>query len=93
MSKKYIKETEEPTKSVGFCVYIGPTLVGVIQSGTIFEGTRAEVLKLLTRAVSICPLIPSLVVSGEDLAEAKINTKRPGNIMYVNYHKILSGRY
>ena len=28
----------------GFCVYLGPTMMGVIQRGTIYRGGRKEVL-------------------------------------------------
>ena len=47
----------------GFCVYLGPTMMGVIQRGTIYRGGRKEVLDSLAPVIEQHPLIASLVVS------------------------------
>ena len=45
----------------GFCVYLGPTMMGVIQRGTIYRGGRKEVLDSLAPVIEQHPLIASLV--------------------------------
>lgn len=77
----------------GFCAYIGPTLQGVIQNGTLYDSPKSEVIKDLAFILQRFPLIEKLIVSGDALVEAKINIKRPGNIMYVNYHKLATGKF
>jgi hypothetical protein len=37
------------------------------------------------------PLIASLVVSDETLPTDRIKVKTPGNLLYVNYHKLAKG--
>ena len=32
------------TKEAGFCVYIGPTILGIIQNGTIYQGNKKQAL-------------------------------------------------
>ena len=62
----------------GFCVYLGPTMMGVIQRGTIYRGGRKEVLD------SLAPVI-------EQHPADRIKVKTPGNLLYVNYHKLAKG--
>ena len=76
----------------GFCVYLGPTMMGVIQRGTIYRGSRQEVLDALAPAIEKHPLIASLVVSDATLPEDRIKVKTPGNLLYVNYHKLAAGK-
>lgn len=88
-----VKETvKKKTSTEAFCVYLGPTITGVVQSGTIYRGTKARVLKNLESAVGKYPLIPSLIVTDKTLAEDRVKVKTPGNILYVNYHKLASGK-
>ena len=75
----------------GFCVYLGPTMMGVIQRGTIYRGGRKEVLDSLAPVIDQHPLIASLVVSDETLPADRIKVKTPGNLLYVNYHKLAKG--
>ena len=82
---------QKPAAEVGFCVYIGPTIAGVIQSGTIFRGTKKEVLKSVANTTERYPLVASLIVTGDTLAQDRIKVKTPGNLLYVNYHKLASG--
>ncbi len=39
----------------GFCVYLGPTMMGVIQRGTIYRGGRKEVLDALAPVIAAVP--------------------------------------
>ena len=76
----------------GFCVYLGPTMMGVIQRGTIYRGSRQEVLDAIAPAIEKHPLIATLVVSDTTLPEDRIKVKTPGNLLYVNYHKLAAGK-
>ena len=79
-------------KSAGFCVYIGPTIPGMIQSGHVFDGSRAKVLNgEIANIVEKRPLVASLLVDGLTLAVDRIKVKTPGNLLFVNYKKLASG--
>lgn len=79
--------------SGGFCAYIGPTIRGVIQNGTIYQGCKREALKgaALCRAAGMYPEIADLIVSGEALASARKKINTPGSLLYVRY-KALANR-
>ena len=79
-------------KAAGFCVYLGPSIRGVIQSGTIYRGDKAAVLKELAPALERHPLIASLVVTNDTLAVDRIKVKTAGNLLNVNYRKLASGK-
>lgn len=81
-----LKEAAGDTGS--FCVYLGPSIRGVIQSGTIFKGTKEEIISLLPAAISAAPLIAKLIVPGETLSEDRIKVKQAGNLLNINYNKL-----
>lgn len=72
----------------GFYMYIGPTLKGLIRSGTIYRGDKAHALEEAWRAIEAQPLVKTLIVTGDYLPEARLKVKTPGNALYVNYRKI-----
>lgn len=76
----------------GWCVYLGPTIIGKIQTGTIYQGSRAEVLDRLAPVISEHPQVASLVVTSDTLPVDRIKVKTPGNLLYENYRKILRGK-
>ncbi len=88
-TKATIKKLD--AKSAGFSVYIGPSIPGVIQSGHIYSGSRAEALKAIAPIVEKRPLVASLLVDGNTLAADRIKVKTPGNLLLVNYKKLASG--
>ncbi len=92
MVKKDTKEKKAaaPKKDTGFFVYLGPSIRGVIQTATIYEGTRAEVEEFLAGPIERYPKIKRLLVSGETLAEDRIKVKTPGNGLYAAYMKIVA---
>lgn len=90
-AKKKPTAPKKPADSGGFFVYLGPTMMGVIQRGTIYRGGRQEVLDVLAPVIAQHPLIASLVVSSETLPADRIKVKTPGNLLYVNYHKLAKG--
>ena len=81
----------QPAAEVGFCVYIGPTLAGVIQNGTIIRGNRKKVLSTMAPVIEKHPLVATLIVSGDTLPVDRIKVNTPGNLLYANYRKLLSG--
>lgn len=93
MATKRNSAPAETVTECGFCAYVGPTLLGVIQNGTVFDQPKSAIIKGLAPVIAKHPLIEKLIVPGDNLAEAKLNVKRPGNIMYVNYHKLASGKF
>lgn len=86
--KKVFKKAVSAGDSDGFCVYLGPNIRGVIQSGTIFNEPREKVITSLSAAVEKYPLIAELIIPGESLANDRIKVKTPGNLLYVNYKKL-----
>ncbi len=84
------KQKESAGDSGGFCVYLGPSIRGVIQSGAVFKGTKEDIIALLPAAVSVAPLIAKLIVPGETLAEDRIKVKTAGNLLNVNYNKLVT---
>lgn len=80
-------EKTEINKS-GFYCYIGPNMKHLIQTGKVYRGTRAEVLAGLAGVIKAQPLVKSLIVSGDQLPEARIKVKTPGNALYASYQEL-----
>lgn len=81
------KRTE--TNRSGFCIYIGPNLAGLLQSGAIFRGGCEEVLRQAADAVEKRPLAKTLIVPGDQLPLARLKVKTPGNALYENYRRLM----
>lgn len=71
-----------------FFVYLGPSIRGVIQRGTIYPGNPAEPDESLQRAMGKYPRIRNLLVSDETLIEDRIQVKTPGTRLYNEYRKL-----
>ena len=56
----------------------------MIQSGTVYRGGKAAVLKELAPALERHPLIASLVVTSDTLPVDRIKVKTAGNLLNVN---------
>ena len=65
----------------GVFIYIGPTIFGVIQTGTIYAGKREDVLKSISDAIEKYPKIERLIVADSELASAKRQIKVGGNAL------------
>ena len=76
------------SKAAGFYCYIGPSITGLIQHGTIYRGTRKKAMAAASAAIEKYPLIKTLIVSGEKLPEARLRVKKPGNALYRNYQRV-----
>ncbi len=94
MARKATEKAEKPMEQAqeknesGFYCYIGPNLKGLIQTGSIFRGTRKEALDKAEKAIAANPLVKTLIVSGDALPSARLKVKEPGNVLYANYHKL-----
>lgn len=78
--------------AASFYCYIGPSLTGLIHNGAIFPGTRTEALTAAAAAIEKQPLVKTLLVSGDQLPEARLKVKKPGNALSANYAKIAAGK-
>lgn len=86
---KACNEQKNPTRcSAGFYCYIGPSISGLIQHGAIYRGTREDALHAAAAAIAKQPLIKTMIVSGDELPEARLKVKKSGNALYTNYRKI-----
>ena len=82
------QEKPERNNASGFYIYIGPNLKKLIQTGTVFRGTRRNALNKAAEAIKAEPLVKTLIVSGDALPEARMKVKTPGNVLYANYQKL-----
>ena len=82
------KTEKSDSKADGFYCYIGPSITGLIQRGTIYRGTRKKALAKWDEAIKKYPLIKTLIVSGDKLPEARLKVKKPGNALYKNYQRV-----
>lgn len=87
-----VDKKKATAESGSFCVYIGPSILGVIQSGAIFRGGKADAVASLPTAAQDYPLIPSLIVSDKTLPVDRLKVKTPGNLLFENYRKLAAGK-
>lgn len=73
-----------------FCVYLGPTIRGLVQNGTIYEGDAAAVKARLAPAIERYPRIGELIVTGETLAQDRIKIRTKGNYLYEVNRKFIA---
>ena len=81
-----------PTVSETDKVYvnIGPSIRGLIMSGSIFRGTRRKVVSMLSVVLEKYPKVERLLVPSEELAEARKKIKIEGNSLSNAYRTLLS---
>ena len=77
-------------KSAGFCVYLGPTIRGKIQYGTIIRGSKAQALETLKSVVKKYPSVKELVVTSTSLPAARIKVKTPGTLLNLRYKQVMN---
>ena len=81
-------KAKTPVEKAGVFVYIGPSIKGLVQEGTVYRSTYTGVLQKLDYAVSKYPLIKNLVVSGETLAADRQDVHKSGSLLNQYYNKI-----
>jgi hypothetical protein len=83
------KPDDVPAESAsGIYVYVGPTIMGKIQSGMIFSGGRARALTLCADAIARCPGVKRLIVPAERLAETRENIRLKKGLAYRVYRDL-----
>jgi len=71
-----------------FCVYIGPTIRGVVQNGTIYPYARDKVLEMLAPQIEKYPLIAKLVVPSQTFAADRLKVKEKGTLLNTYYQRL-----
>lgn len=61
----------EKSKESGIYVYLGPSIRGVVTNGSIFSGTRSEILKRFESAAEKYPQISRLIIKDTAIAAAR----------------------
>ena len=84
-----VPKKKEAPKEASFFMYLGPTIQGVIQNASIYA-SREEAEKLLADAIEKFPRIKTLLISGETIAEDRINVTQPGTRLYAEYHRLVN---
>lgn len=72
----------------GVFIYIGPSIRGIIQKGSIYRGTRANVLASLAFAIEKYPKIERLIVADTDIVSAKQKITVGGNSLSNAYRTL-----
>lgn len=88
--KNFAAEIKAEKPEAAFCVYIGPSIVGLIQNGTIYQGNRKQVAASpeLALVMAKYPLAADLLVDGERLAASRQLVKQPGNLLNNKYKQL-----
>lgn len=92
VTEKKTKEAAAASDDATFCVYLGPTIQGFIQSGTVYSGNRKSAEEALSAEIAKYPLIAKLIVTDQTIAEDRIKVKTAGNVLNVYYKKLASGK-
>ncbi len=85
-----VTETAAPDEERVY-VYVGPSISGTIQNGSIYFGTRKQVLDKLANALEKYPKIKHLVVLDTAIIETKAKIKA-GNNTAANAYKALASQ-
>jgi len=72
----------------GYCVYIGPTIRGVIQHGNIFQFPKEEAKKRLNIAIDRYPEVFDLIAPGNQLAAKAAEVKNKKSWLYHVYNRL-----
>lgn len=87
---KTLKKNTAPEERSGIFVYIGPSIRGIIQNGSIFRGTKKEVLAKNTAAIEFCPKVERLIVADSEILSAKKKIKEGGNTVSIAYRAVIN---
>ena len=73
-----------------FCVYLGPSIRGAIQTGTVYPGTMRQSKKRLAAVIDKYPRVAKLVVTNLTLVQDRVLVKTKGNALNVIYTQLVS---
>lgn len=77
-----------PEAKKEFCMYLGPNIVGVIQTARVFRGSKYEVCQQLADAIEKYPGIKDLIIPGSRLTEDRPKISTPGTLLNDAYIKL-----
>lgn len=96
MAKNETAEVEQTASASGsgVSVYIGPSIKGIIQTATIFEGSPEDVIKSAEGSIAYKqrPGIKDLIIDAADLPDAQAKVKTPGEPLYKAYRDVLRNK-
>lgn len=72
----------------GVFIYLGPSIRGVIQKGSIYRGTRESVLSSIAFAIEKYPQIERLIVADNAIVSAKQKIAVGGNSLSNAYRAL-----
>ena len=72
----------------GVFIYLGPSIRGIIQKGSIYRGTRESVLSSLAFAIEKHPQIERLIVADNEIVSAKQKIAVGGNSLSNAYRAL-----
>lgn len=81
------KSGEKSDEESGFCVYIGPSVRGRVQYGTVFS-SGSEARSVLEKELARFPALSMFLVNGKQLPQARIDVKTPGTALYIQAAKL-----
>lgn len=87
------KQPKNAVCESGVFVYIGPTIRGAVQNGSIFRGSETDVknkVAALVENVENKEQIGKLIIRDRDLAAAKEKLRKGGNSLSMAYRALLS---
>lgn len=84
------KKRNDTAEKSGIFVYIGPTIRGVVQNGSIFRGTETEIINNIAAPAERKAHIKRLIVRDAELHTAKEKLKTGGNSISAAYRALLS---
>lgn len=84
------KRKSAKAEKKGVYVYLGPSIRGVIQNGSIYCGTRTQILETLKTAVESHPMIERLIVEDVDIMAAKEKINKGDNLLSIAYKRLLA---
>ena len=83
------KDAAPAPRPAGFCAYIGPSIYGVIQAGTIYPGNFYEARRQAADAIKKYPLIEKLIIPGEQLPDVKAKFAAGGSYLNIIYQRLI----
>ncbi len=73
-----------------FCVYIGPSIKGLIQNGAVFRGKKQDAVKLTANVIEQFPTVEKLIVADLDLPTARLKVNQSGTLLHKYQQELLA---
>lgn len=81
---------ENKKNSNHFCVYIGPSILGLLSTQQVFRGTKEDALRQIKEAVKKYPqYAPRFMIPDDELPRARLQIRQKGTLLYTTYQKFL----